>query len=89
MDEYNKLIGWGDQVHVEVWIVQDGQTCETATALHETAIIQSDDSVTCNDNVDGQGVDVYNAGTDNVLQPLGITLYVGPQGKPLSSLPLR
>ena len=73
VDEYSAV----DQVRVEVWVVGDGQNCDSATGKHSTAVINSDDSVTTKDNVDGQGVDVYNAGTNNQLQGSGITVYAG------------
>lgn len=73
VDEYSAV----DQVRVEIWVVADGQNCDTATGKHSTAAINSDDSVTTQDNADGQGVDVYNAGTNNQLQGLGITIYGG------------
>lgn len=74
VDEYSAV----DQVRVEIWVVADGQNCDTATGKHSTAAINSDDSVTTQDNADGQGVDVYNAGTNNQLQSLGITIYGAP-----------
>lgn len=74
VDEYSKLLG---EVRVEVWVLADGQSCDTATGKHSTAAIDTDDSVTLQDNVDGQGVDVYNAGTNNQPAALGITVYSG------------
>lgn len=83
MDEYLKILG---EIHVEVWVLADGQSCDTATGKHSTAIIGTDDSITVQDNADGQGVDVYNAGTNNQLQALGITVY---SGEPLACICMR
>ncbi|KAL3162673.1 hypothetical protein ABBQ38_008717 [Trebouxia sp. C0009 RCD-2024] len=75
VDEYTAV----DQVRVEYWVLGDGgQNCDTATGKHSTAAIYSDDSMTTNNNADGQGVDVYNAGTNNQLQGLSFTVYGAP-----------
>lgn len=59
-------------MRVEYWVLGDGQNCDSATGKHSTAAIYSDDSMTTKDNADGQGVDVYNAGTNNKLQGLSL-----------------
>ena len=73
VDEYNTV----DQVRVEMWVLAAGQSCADATGVHSTISIGSDNSVTAQDNADGQGVDVFNAGTDNKLQGLAFTIYNG------------
>lgn len=74
VDEYNTV----DQVRVEMWVLAAGQSCADATGVHSTISIGSDNSVTAQDNADGQGVDVFNAGTDNKLQGLAFTIYNAP-----------
>lgn len=64
-------------MRLEIWVVGDGQNCDTATGKHRTIAINSDDSVTTKDNADGQGVDIFNAGTKNQLQALSVTVYSG------------
>ena len=73
VDEYNTV----DQVRVEMWVLAAGQSCADATGVHNTISIGSDNSVTAQDNADGQGVDVFNAGTNNKLQGLAFTIYHG------------
>jgi len=66
-----------DQVRVEMWVLAAGQSCADASGVHNTIRIDSDDSVTAQDNADGQGVDVFNAGNNNQLQGLAFTIYNG------------
>ena len=73
VDEYNRA----DSVSVEVWVLASGQDCSTATGKHNTAVISSDNSVTLQDNFDGEGVDFFNAGTNNKLQTKSFTIYSG------------
>ena len=72
VDEYNSVY----QVRVELWVLSQGQSCTSATGKHNTISISSDSSVTLQDNPDG-GVDVYDAGNNNVLQPKAFTIYNG------------
>ena len=64
-------------MRVEMWVLAAGQSCADATGVHNTISIGSDDSVTVKDNADGQGVDVFNAGTNNQLQGVAFTIYNG------------
>jgi hypothetical protein len=73
VDEYSSV----DQVRVEMWVLAAGQSCADASGVHNTIRIDSDDSVTAQDNADGQGVDVFNAGNNNQLQGLAFTIYNG------------
>ncbi|KAL0029892.1 hypothetical protein WJX77_006238 [Trebouxia sp. C0004] len=61
-----------------MWVLAAGQSCADATGVHNTISIGSDNSVTAKDNADGQGVDVFNAGTNNQLQGLAFTIYNAP-----------
>ena len=72
MDEYNSV----DQVKVEVWVLGDGQSCDTATGRHSTISIGSDSSISLKDSSD-RGVDVFDAGTNNQLKPRAFTVYSG------------
>ena len=73
VDEYNSV----DQVRVEMWVLANGQSCSDCSGVHKTIRIGSDDSVSTQDNADGQGVDAFNAGNNNQLQALGVTIYNG------------
>ena len=73
VDEYATV----DQVRVEMWVLAAGQSCSDATGVHNSISIGSDNSVTAKDNADGQGVDIFNAGTNNQLQGVAFTIYNG------------
>ena len=73
VDEYTSLIG---DVHVEVWVLSDGQSCTTATGKHNLITVATDASITAKDNSDG-GVDVFDAGTNDRLGPVAFTVYNG------------
>ncbi|KAK9830658.1 hypothetical protein WJX74_000940 [Apatococcus lobatus] len=79
VDEYKNV----DQVRVEVWVLEGGQSCDTATGQHGTITIRSDSSISLKDSSD-QGVDVFDAGTSNQLKPRAFSVYSAPSfvGKP-------
>lgn len=70
------------EVHVEMWVLDEGQTCITATGKHQTIRIDSDVSVTAKDNSD-EGVDVFDAGTNNNLKSKSFTINSGKGMKSL------
>ena len=63
-----------DFVNVTLWVFGVEDVCDTQTD-QSTITVASDESVTLETNVDGQGVDVYNAGTQNKPRALGVTIY--------------
>lgn len=73
VDEYASVY----EVHVEVWVLGDGQDCDTATGKHNTIIINTDVSITLQDSSDG-GVDVFDVGTNNQIGSKSFTVYNAP-----------
>ena len=74
VDEY-KSVSVGE-VHVEMWVLDEGQTCSTVTGKHQTIRVNSDVSVTAKDNSD-ESVDVFDTGTNNKLKSKSFTIYSG------------